>query len=91
MPHTHSHSYISAWGGVQCLRVKSETLSKTFKRTQIPRGQDKTCISQVEYGQGAWQTDPASQESVGCLCVCEKYANVKYLPGVVAVAPQIKR
>lgn len=26
-----------------------------------------------------------------CVCVCEKYANVKYLPGVVAVAPQIKR
>lgn len=43
------------------------------------------------------QTQPASQPgvSVGCvfvsLCVCEKYANVKYLPGIVAVAPQIKR
>lgn len=87
--------------GVQCLRVKSETLSKTFKRTQIPRGQDKTCISQVEYGQGAWQTEPVSpagcecetepESAVLCVCVCEKYANVKYLPGVVAVAPQIKR
>lgn len=86
--------------GVQCLRVKSETLSKTFKRTQIPRGQDKTCISQVEYGQGAWQTEPVSPAGVSvrlspsllwCVCVCEKYANVKYLPGVVAVAPQIKR
>lgn len=86
---------------MQCLRVKSETLSKTFKRTQIPRGQDKTCISQVEYGQGAWQTEPVSpagceyetepESAVVCVCVCEKYANVKYLPGVVAVAPQIKR
>lgn len=40
------------------LRVKSETLSKTFKRTQIPRGQDKTCISQVGAGglpDRAWQ------------------------------------
>lgn len=55
--------------GVQCLRVKSETLSKTFKRTQIPRGQDKTCISQVEYGQGAWQTEPVSP--AGCECETE--------------------
>jgi len=63
----------------QRLRVKSETLSKTFKRTQIPRGQDKTCISQVGGGADGGRGFLGGGEGLlfgspmcMCLCVCVK-------------------